>query len=46
MRLSVPGLGTDSVLLGAAEIALEPVFADPVASLATAITDARARLAG
>lgn len=46
LRLSLPGLGTDSVLLGAAEIALEPVFADPVASLATAVTDARARLAG
>lgn len=46
VRLVLPGLGTDSVLLGAAEIAFEPVFADPVASLATAITDARSRLAG
>ena len=33
VRLSMPGLGTDSVLLGAAEMALEPVFEDPVASL-------------
>lgn len=46
VRLALPGLGTDSVLLGAAEIAFEPVFADPVASLATAVTDARSRLAG
>ena len=46
VRLTLPGLGTDSVLLGAAEIAFEPVFADPVASLATAVTDAQARLAG
>ena len=46
VRLSLPGLGTDSVLLGAAENAFEPVFADPVASLATAVTDARSRLAG
>jgi hypothetical protein len=46
VRLSLPGLGTDSVLLGAAEMALEPVFEDPVASLAAAVTDAHARLAG
>ncbi len=46
VRLSLPGLGTDSVLLGAAEMALEPVFEDPVASLSTAVTDAHARLAG
>lgn len=46
VRLTLPGLGTDSVLLGAAEMALEPVFEDPVASLATAVTDAHARLAG
>ena len=45
VRLAMPGLGTDSVLLGAAEMALEPVFDDPVASLATAVTDAHARLA-
>lgn len=46
VRLALPGLGTDSVLLGAAEMALEPVFDDPVASLAAAVTDAHARLAG
>lgn len=46
VRLALPGLGTDSVLLGAAEMALEPVLGDPVASLATAVTDAPARLAG
>lgn len=46
VRLTLPGLGTDSVLLGAAEMAMEPVFTDPVASLAAAITDAPARLAG
>jgi hypothetical protein len=46
VRLALPGLGTDSVLLGAAEMALEPVFEDPVASLSTAVTDAVARLAG
>ena len=46
VRLALPGLGTDSVLLGAAEMALEPVFDDPVASLSTAVTDAHARLAG
>ena len=34
VRLTLPGLGDDSVLLGAAEMALEPVFVDPVASLA------------
>ncbi len=46
VRLCLPGLGNDSVLLGAAEMAMEPVFVDPVASLADAITDAPARLAG
>ena len=46
VRLTLPGLGTDSVLLGAAEIAMEPVFVDPVASLAAAILDAPAHLAG
>jgi predicted NBD/HSP70 family sugar kinase len=46
VRLTLPGLGNDSVLLGAAEMALEPVFVDPVASLAAAVTDASARLAG
>ncbi|MCX6401805.1 MAG: ROK family protein [Propionibacteriales bacterium] len=46
VRLTLPGLAKDSVLLGAAEMAFEPVFADPVASLAAAVTDAPARLAG
>lgn len=46
VQLTLPGLGTDSVLLGAAEMAMEPVFVDPVASLASAITDAPGRLAG
>ncbi|UMG93371.1 ROK family transcriptional regulator [Nocardioides sp. TF02-7] len=46
VRLTVPGLGTDSVLLGAAEIALEPVFVDPVASVAAGVVDAGARVAG
>lgn len=46
VRLTLPGLATDSVLLGAAEIALDPVFVDPVASLASAISDAPSRLAG
>ncbi|KRC46568.1 MULTISPECIES: ROK family transcriptional regulator [unclassified Nocardioides] len=46
VRMTLPGLGTDSVLLGAAEMAMEPVFVDPVASLAAAVTDAPARLAG
>jgi predicted NBD/HSP70 family sugar kinase len=46
VRLTLPGLGADSTLLGAAEMALSPVFADPVACLAAAVTDAGARLAG
>lgn len=46
VRLTLPGLGRDSVLLGAAEMAMEPVFVDPVASLAHAVTDVSARLAG
>ncbi|KRB78121.1 hypothetical protein ASE01_08160 [Nocardioides sp. Root190] len=46
VRLALPGLGGDSILLGAAEMAMEPVFVDPVASLAAAVTDAPARLAG
>lgn len=46
VRLALPGLDTDSVLLGAAEIAMEPVFVDPVASLAAAVNDAPAHLAG
>ena len=46
VRLTLPGLGSDSALLGAAEIALEPLFVDPVAALGTALVDVRARLAG
>ena len=46
VTLALPGLGPDSSLLGAAEIALEPLFVDPVAALGTAIDDVRSRLAG
>jgi predicted NBD/HSP70 family sugar kinase len=33
VRLCAPGLGADSVLLGAAELAFEPLLADPVGML-------------
>ena len=46
VTLSLPGLGGDSVLLGAAEIAFEPLFVDPVAALGAALVDVRSRLAG
>jgi predicted NBD/HSP70 family sugar kinase len=46
VTLSVPSLGDDSVLLGAAEAALEPLLVDPVASIGTALLDVPARLAG
>ena len=46
VTLSLPGLGRDSTLLGAAEIALEPLFVDPVAALGTALLDVRTHLAG
>jgi predicted NBD/HSP70 family sugar kinase len=46
VTLTLPGLGSDSSLLGAAEIALEPLFVDPVAALGTAIDDASRRLVG
>ncbi|MDZ5664193.1 ROK family transcriptional regulator [Nocardioides sp. zg-1308] len=46
VTLSLPGLGSDSPLLGAAEIALEPLFTDPVAALGTALVDVQGRLAG
>ncbi|HEY0891156.1 MAG TPA: ROK family protein [Nocardioides sp.] len=46
VSLVVPGLGGDSVLLGAAEMAFEPLFVDPVASLGNALLDVRSRLAG
>ena len=46
VTLALPGLGPDSVLLGAAENALEPLFVDPVASLSTAVTGVGTKLAG
>ena len=46
VTLSLPGLGSDSALLGAAEIALEPLFVDPVAALGSSLVDVRSRLAG
>ncbi len=46
VRLSLPGLGPDSILLGAAEIAFEPLFVDPVAALGTAVVDVGSLLAG
>ena len=46
MTLSLPVLGADSVLLGAAEIAFEPLFLDPVAALDSALVDVRSLLAG
>ncbi|WKN49016.1 ROK family transcriptional regulator [Nocardioides sp. Arc9.136] len=46
VTLSLPGLGSDSVLQGAAEIALEPLFVDPVAALGTALVGVGDQLAG
>jgi predicted NBD/HSP70 family sugar kinase len=46
VSLTVPALGRDSVLLGAAEMAFEPLFVDPVTALSSAIHDVRSRLAG
>ena len=46
VSLVLPALGEDSVLLGAAEMAFEPLFTDPVSALSSAIQDVRARLAG
>ena len=46
VSLAVPALGRDSVLLGAAEMAFEPLFVDPVSALGSAIQDVGARLAG
>lgn len=40
VRVTLPGLGGDSVLHGAAELAFEPLLSDPVAALATACLDA------
>lgn len=46
VTLVLPALGSDSALLGAAEIALEPLFVDPVAALGAGLVDVRARLVG
>jgi len=46
VSLTVPALGRDSVLLGAAEMAFEPLFTDPVTALGSAIHDVGASLAG
>ncbi len=46
VTLAPPGLGRDSVLLGAAEMALEPLLTDPVAGLVSALTDASEQLVG
>ncbi|MCW2770399.1 MAG: sugar kinase [Aeromicrobium sp.] len=46
VRVTLPGLGGDSVLHGAAELAFEPLLADPVGRLSTACHDAEAALAG
>jgi len=45
VRVTLPGLGGDSVLHGAAELAFEPLLADPVERLASACHDADAALA-
>ncbi|GMA85274.1 hypothetical protein GCM10025868_05240 [Angustibacter aerolatus] len=44
VRVVVPALGGDAVLVGAAEKAFEAVLADPAGVLATACRDARAAL--
>ncbi len=44
VRVTLPGLGGDSVLHGAAELAFEPLLADPVGRLAAACLDAEAAL--
>lgn len=46
VRVTLPGLGGDSVLHGAAELAFEPLLADPVGRLAIACLDVDAALAG
>lgn len=45
VRLAQPGLGDDSILFGAAEIALESLFVDPVGSMADALQDVSSRFA-
>ncbi|MCL8250795.1 ROK family transcriptional regulator [Aeromicrobium fastidiosum] len=44
-RVTLPGLSGDSVLHGAAELAFEPLLADPVERLAASCRDADAALA-
>lgn len=44
VRVTLPGLGADSVLLGAAEMAFEALLSDPVGCLAKATTDVDASL--
>ncbi len=44
VSLALPGLGADSLILGAAEIAFEPLFVDPVAALGSALLDAHVAL--
>jgi predicted NBD/HSP70 family sugar kinase len=45
VRVTLPGLGGDAVLHGAAELAFEPLLADPVSALACACLDAESALA-
>lgn len=45
LRVTLPGLGGDSVLHGAAELAFEALLADPVGCLASACRDAEGALA-
>lgn len=45
LKVCVPGLGGDSVLLGAAELAFGPLLSDPVAVLASACHDVESVLA-
>ncbi len=45
VKVCVPGLGGDSVLLGAAELAFGPLLSDPVAVLASACNDVESGLA-
>lgn len=45
VTLALPGLGEDSVLLGAAEMAFAPLFEDPVAALSRSPVALRASLA-
>ena len=46
VTLERPGLGRDSILLGAAEMAFEPLLTDPVACLGAALTDVSGQLVG